>query len=34
MQLQEAHTDADLLGQPYTDEQTINKALKQFEKTL
>ena len=32
MQLQEARTDADLLGQPYSDQQAMNKALKQFEK--
>ena len=32
MKLQEARSNAALLGQPYTDEQAMNKALKQFEK--
>ena len=32
MQLQDARDDAALLGQPYTDQQAMNKALKQFEK--
>ena len=32
MQLQDARTHAKLLGQPYTDRQSMNKALQQFEK--
>jgi hypothetical protein len=31
MKLQEARSDAALLGQPYTDQQVMNKALRQFE---
>jgi hypothetical protein len=31
MKLQEARAHADLLGQPYTEQQTMNRALTQFE---
>ena len=34
MRLQEARTNAALLGQPFTEQQTMNKALSQFEKIL
>ena len=34
MRMQEARANAELLGQPYTDEQAMNKALLQFEKHL
>ena len=34
MRLQEARTQAELLGQPFTTEQTMNKAMGQFEKFL
>ena len=31
MKLQEARRHGELLGQPFTEEQTVNRALKQFE---
>ena len=34
MRIQEARANAALLGQPYTEQQTMNKALKQFESYL
>lgn len=34
MKLQDAQYDAELLGQPYTETQMMNKALAQFEKSL
>jgi hypothetical protein len=34
MRLQDARLNADLLGQPFTEQQTMNKALSQFEKLL
>ena len=32
MQLQDARTHAEMLGEPYTDERVMNRALKEFEK--